>query len=53
MTVEKPPKYHKLAEEFIYESIMVPHGIPGVQAVFAYKGKVIYDEAFGFANIEE
>ena len=32
---------------------MVPHEIPGVQVVFANKGKVIYDEAFGFANLEE
>lgn len=44
---------HRPLEDFIYDKIMVPFNVPGVQLVCSYKGRIILDQAYGYANIKE
>jgi CubicO group peptidase (beta-lactamase class C family) len=32
---------------------MVPYQVPGVQLVFSNKGKVVFDQAYGLADLSE
>ena len=40
-------------EAVIYDKIMLPFQIPGIQIVFSKGGVIIYDKAFGFSNVKQ
>lgn len=53
LTVKRPAQYTQPVEKWIYDEIMLKHNIPGVQVVFAVGNDIVYDNAFGYASIEE
>lgn len=51
--IKAPREYTKPMEKYVYDNILVPYNVPGMQLVFAYNGEIVFDYAFGHADLEE